>query len=313
MRRGVSLAFVLIIACLLLIMSCSNSKTPTGAAVKNTSSLIQHPKVSYKLFQQADFSVKYPNWSLSKNSGKERQLTAKADVCSIAVNKYNALPDSLFDFLKTKVSETGGYELKKSEADSYYLEYESPYKDYAILNQLKLGYCNYQAYSVTVMCLSSYYDDYYSWIAETVLDSMKCAKEYSTSIPEIDNNPITADTVPTNVGEKYGIDDKDVVYLVNDNQFLTGILSQFTKVNLLVEMQEYSLEIRLRANITDGRITHVDKGQFSDAEVTIMLPLMDALNIFTNAQKINKQNFNDFFANAQTDPVETKEEVLSRI
>ncbi|MFH1637147.1 MAG: hypothetical protein ABIB71_01850 [Candidatus Woesearchaeota archaeon] len=60
-------------------------------------------------------------------------------------------------------------------------------------------------------------------------------------------------------------------------------------------------------------ITSLENGLHSDAEVTVYVPLRDALNIFNNAQNINFVNFLMFAINVRTDPAHVKQDVIRKI
>ncbi len=310
MRRRDFITFILLLMCLLLLSSCGKENV-TGEVVKNDSKpfAVQYPKVEYKVYKQGDFSVKFPDWEKTDYEGDERQLTVKKGICSVTVNKHNAIVDDMFDFLKSKVIDTG-YNLTIDGKDSKgrYINYEM-YKDSkAILSQMRLKYCNYQTYTVTMMCWKEQYTDYYETIADTVLGSLSCAKEHN-SIPT--NNKVNGSIVNTKAGEKYGIDTKAVVYQINHNPYLTKVLSRFNTMNLSFEKQEYGVEILLKVTLQNGKVALVEEGHFADADVTIIMHLMEAINTFSNVHNIDSSNLALFLKNAQTEPESVKEQVLT--
>jgi hypothetical protein len=306
MRRRDHIAFFTLLVSLLLLSSCGNDAT--GGTTTNVTKpfVTKYPKVTYKIFEQNDFSLKYPDWEKFSSGGDERQLSLKQGICTFAVNKYNALPD---EFLKSTVADNG-YQLDSSGKDSkgYFINYDMPRENYDVFSQMRLEYCNYQAYSITLMCVRQNYNEYHEKIADTIFDSMTCAKEYATFPPSTDLADVGI--TKTDEGEKYGLNSRAVVYLVNHNSFLKGILSKFSKINFLFERQEFGIEVRLKVEVSGGKVLSVDNGWFTDADVTVYMPLMEALNVLSNVHNIDASNIGFFLKNAQTEPESMKQIVL---
>lgn len=309
MGRRFFIMLLSLVACLLLISSCGNNVTGGTTANATKPFVTKYPEVTYKMFEQNDFSLKYPDWEKFVSGGDERQLSLKSGICTFAVNKYNALPDDLFEFLKSTVADNG-YQLDSSGKDSkgYFINYDMPRENYDVFSQMRLEYCNYQTYSITLMCVRQNYNEYHEKIAGAIFDSITCAKEYAIFPPSTDFADVGI--VKTDEGEKYGFNSRSVVYQINHNPFLRGILKRFSKMNFLFERQEFGVEIKLKTDILDGKIVLVDDGWYEDADVTLYMPLMEALNVFSNAHNIDASNINIFLKNAQTEPESMKQTVL---
>jgi hypothetical protein len=91
-------------------------------------------------------------------------------------------------------------------------------------------------------------------------------------------------------------------------------MQDFPKANLVFEDTENNRILQLRVLVgDDGKISLLEDGRHDDADVTLILPLRDALNMFGNAQNINPFTLLGFAVNARTEPVEIKNEVIQRV
>jgi hypothetical protein len=304
------LALFSILVCLLLLSSCG--KGATGEVIKNTTKPFEakYPKVTYNDFEEGYFSFKYPSWKEFNDGGDERLLSARQGICTLAVNKYSALPDYLFSFLKSVVADTGNT-LLSSDNESYVITYEMPNHGSEVLVQMKIAYCNHQAYSITILCIKDHYVSYHEKIVNTTLESVRCSEEYDLSLPNITNNDLNSSLIRTDAGEIYVLSDLDVVYLVNRNRFITKKLSSFSKVNLLFEQQEFGIEIKMKAELENGKIISLKKNWHVDADVTLYMPVMEALNLFTHIDEVDASNIGIFLGHVQTERASVKKDVLS--
>ena len=82
--------------------------------------------------------------------------------------------------------------------------------------------------------------------------------------------------------------------------------------NLVIK--DEARELKLRVLIDDeGKIELLEDGEYSDADVTLIVPLRDALNIFNNAENINPLTLLGFAVNVKTIPAEIKNEVIQKV
>lgn len=104
-----------------------------------------------------------------------------------------------------------------------------------------------------------------------------------------------------------------VVYFINGNAFFGKVLKDFPKSNLVIEDKDNSRELKLRVLIDgDGKVTLLEDGEHSDADVTLRVPLRDALNVFNNAANINPLTLLGFAANVKTEPIGIKNQVIQK-
>jgi len=89
-------------------------------------------------------------------------------------------------------------------------------------------------------------------------------------------------------------------------------LKDFPKGNLIAESDEGDIEVRIEIN-SAGEIILVEDGLHSDPDVTLIVPLMDVLNILNNADNITPANLIQFAINVRTVPEEIKNEVFEKI
>ena len=103
-----------------------------------------------------------------------------------------------------------------------------------------------------------------------------------------------------------------VVYFINSNDFFTNVMKDFPKANLLIEDEDRELKLRVLID-GEGKITLLEDGEYSDADVTLIIPLRDALNIFNNAENINPFTLISFAINVRTEPAEIKNQVIQKV
>jgi len=118
--------------------------------------------------------------------------------------------------------------------------------------------------------------------------------------------------VKTNAGDEFGIDEDMIVYFINNNAFFTKVMRDFSKANIVIEDEDRELMVRVDLD-SDGKIISLEDGVFSDADVTLKVPLRDALNIFSNAQNINALTLMAFAVNVKTEPASVKDEVIRKV
>ncbi|MBU0535543.1 MAG: hypothetical protein KKE20_01155 [Nanoarchaeota archaeon] len=289
----------------------------------------EQEKTVYKTYKEDDFSVKYPDWAKLQDNAEHKVGVSKG-ICSVVVDMHNALPKDIYNWYKKAINDNDDNNLLDSsaEGDTYYITYDMPYEDKTIISTSKVIYCNYQSYIIQVLCVEGMITEEYEEIRDYIIESSGCAKEYEIPTPEKveeakkeaeEEDPgaieeIEDEIVKTNAGEEFGIDEEAVVYFINSNDFFTKIMKDFPKANIVIEDPENNRELDLRVEIdNDGKIELLEDGSFSDADVTLKVPLRDALNIFGNAQNINPLTLIGFAANVQTDPLEVKDEVIKKV
>lgn len=281
-------------------------------------------------YQDDDFSINYPEWDeINDGAGDQRLLGISKGVCSIIVDKHNALPKDIFNWLNKSIQEKQDHTILSSleNKEKYELVYQFPYNEKNMTADTKIFYCNYQSYITQVICVNEYVNEDYESIRESVLESSKCAREYVVPTPEKieeekeqvkEKEPeiikeIEDEIVKTNVGEEFGIDEEMVVYFINSNSFFTKIMKDFPKANLVIEDKDNNRELKLKVSVDDvGKITLLEDGEHTDADVTLIVPLRDALNIFNNAENINPITLLSFAVNVKTEPVEIKNQVIQK-
>ncbi|MBU0962666.1 MAG: hypothetical protein KKD48_02050 [Nanoarchaeota archaeon] len=283
-------------------------------------------EVIYKTYTNSDFSINYPDWD-KINDNSNHEVAVSRGICSVLVDKYNALPKDIYEWDKNAIKDNKDNNLldSSSKGDIYYLTYDMPYEDKTITSETKIFYCNYESYITQVLCINGLVTDEYKEIREKVLESSKCSKEYEASTQEDlkkkaeQDNPgaieeIGNEIVKTNAGQEFGIDEEAVVYFINNNLFFTKIMKDFPKANIVIEDTENNRELDLRVTIDEsGKIKILEDGQFSDADVSLIVPLRDALNIFGNAQNINPITLIGFAVNVRTEPPEIKNQVIQKV
>lgn len=273
----------------------------------------------YEMFEEDDFEIEYPQWS-KVDFGNNTILGVSKGVCSVMVNKHNALPEDLYSWLNLALE--GKVIESEAENDVYSIKYNSDYEDKVLISEAKMFYCNYQSYMPAVVCIEDEYKEEDKEIIEKVLESAQCKKEYKIPKVEIteeikEQEPevveeIENEIVKTDAGEEFGIDAEAVVYFINSNEFFTKVMKDFPKANLVFEDDGRELKLRVLVG-DDGKIISIEEGEFDDADVTLAVPLIDALNIFNNAANINPLNLLSFAVNVRTDPPEIKNEVIGKV
>ncbi|MBD3313802.1 hypothetical protein GF345_05150 [Candidatus Woesearchaeota archaeon] len=304
-------------------------KEITGTKAQSAGNAPQKEETSYETYNDMDFSVEYPDWENLKDNSSHA-VGVSAGICSVVIDKHNALPGDIYKGYRESVESDSSKDLIDSSSgkDAYFMTYDMPYEDMTIISEAKILYCNYQTYVTQVLCVDSLITDKYESIREKVMQSSECAREYDVPTPkkveearkEVEENDPEAiedvkdEIVKTHAGDEFGIDEEAVVYFINSNDFFTRIMKDFPKANIVIEDSDNGRELDLRVIIDDeGKITLVEDGSFSDADVTLKVPLRDALNIFGNAQNINPMTLIGFAANVQTEPSSIKNEVIQKV
>jgi len=286
----------------------------------------QEKETDFMVFNDGDFSVKYPDWEQINDSNDQRLLGKTKGVCSVIVDKHNALPKDIFNWLTQAIEGNKNQSLLSADSNIYTISYHLTYMENSLTSDMKIVYCNYQSYLTQVICMDDYATKKDMEIRDSVLDSAGCAKEYEIPTPvKIEEEKkvvkekepevieeIEDDIVRTDAGEEFGIDADMVVYFINNNLFFTKVLSDFHKVNLVIENSSRKLEFRVLID-SDGKITLLEDGKYDDADVTLIVPLRDALNIFGNAQNINPATLLGFAVNVRTEPADIKNEVIQKV
>jgi hypothetical protein len=284
----------------------------------------------FKEFEEEDFSLEYPDWDIIENNEDQRLLGVSKGICSIIVDKHNALPEDISNWITTEINNKSSHELinTSSEDNIYLIDYELPYQDKTLTAYTKIQYCNYQSYLTQVLCVNNLADANYLKIKDSVLDNSKCAKEYIVPTKKIieetkkeilEKEPeiieeIKKDIVKTNIGDEFGIDAELIVYFVNNNVFFKKILKDFPRDNLIIEDKENNKNLEVHILIdNEGNITSVEDGLLDDPDVTVIIPFQDALNIFNNAQNINALTLISFAINVKTEPENIKKQIIQKI
>jgi hypothetical protein len=288
----------------------------------------QDQEVEFNDFQEEDFSVDYPDWEIMEDGEEQRVLGITKGVCSVIVDKHNALPEDVFTWLSTAIEQQEDKTLVHSsiDDDEYNIIHQFPYEGSTITSTTRISYCNYQSYLTQVVCMDEYVTDNDDDIKNSVLESVTCDQEYDIPTaekieeekeeikekePEVIEE-IEDEIVKTDAGEEFGIDEEMVVYFINSNDFFTNVMKDFPKASLLIEDEDRELKLRVLID-GEGKITLLEDGEYSDADVTLIIPLRDALNIFNNAENINPFTLISFAINVRTEPAEIKNQVIQKV
>ncbi|MBW2965107.1 hypothetical protein KY363_06630 [Candidatus Woesearchaeota archaeon] len=284
--------------------------------------------ITYVPYRQDDFSVSAPYWSGMEGNASERVFAVSSGVCSVIVNRYNALPADLASWIKKTIDETSDHDLLSydQKGDEYYIDYGFKYEQYDVTARTRMFYCNYLTYDVITTCITNMTNADLSAMQDKVLKSAKCAQTYEIPTPKVieqkkeevrEEEPeviedIEESIVHTNAGAEFGIDEEMVVYFINNNAFFTKIMKDYPEANLRIEDKDQSRTLNLKVTIdeTTGKITSLDDGTHDSPDVTLIIPLRDALNIFSNAQNLNPLNLLAFAINVKTEPAGIKDQVL---
>ncbi|MBW2986378.1 hypothetical protein KY333_03330 [Candidatus Woesearchaeota archaeon] len=284
----------------------------------------EEPKeISYEKFVDDDFEILHPDWNEIEG---DHILGVSAGICSVVVNKHNALPGDLFNWIIKSLPEQEGSKLIESNKNGevYTAKYTSPYQEHKMISDTKFFYCNYQTYFTAVVCMENMLDDKFREIRDVILNSAQCKKEYKIPEPKITEDikkkepevveEIKAEIVKTDAAEEFGIDAEAIVYFINENTFFTKVMSDFNSANLVFDDAENDRELKLKVKLDkNGKIILLDDGHYSDADITLTVPLIDALNILNNAANINPLNLIVFAAHVTTDPPEIKNQVIQNV
>lgn len=283
-------------------------------------------EITYTTFTEDDFEVEHPEWNELTDMGDENILGVSVGTCSVFVNKHNALPEDLYNWIVTNFDDTDGYEIIETSEknDVYEIEYQYPYEEYNLIAKSKMFYCNYVSYMTVAVCIEEHLTENSEDMQEFVLESAQCSAEYEIpemEIPEeiVEEEPeiieeIEYEIVKTELAEEFGLDAEVIVYFINSNNFFTNIMADFDTANLVFEDEENARELQLKIDVdNDGQIILVEDGLYDNADVTLYVDLMQALNILNNAANINPVNLLVFAADVRTDPAEVKNEVISKV
>ena len=89
-------------------------------------------------------------------------------------------------------------------------------------------------------------------------------------------------------------------------------MADFPKANLVLTDADGNVELKINID-NQGKITLVDDGLHEEYDVTLYVPLRDALNILNNAANINPITLLKFAVSVTTDPIEVKQQVLEKV
>lgn len=288
-------------------------------------------ETEYASYSSDDFSVDIPDWNLlNDTAGDERILGVTKGVCSVIVNKYTARPQDIDTWIKQNLAKAEGGKnlISSSENGIYYFEFQQLYEQYMVTSKNKMFYCNYVTYVTTVMCVNELMTAEDLERADYILESAKCDKLYEVPNLQEERKEVEQESpeeaeviggiedeiVKTNVGEEFGIDEEMVVYFINGNDFFKKILKDFHKINMRIEDSANNRTLELRVIVNElGEIVSLEDGIYDDIGVTLVMPLRDALNIFSNAANLNPFNLISFAINVQTIPQEIKNEVIQKV
>jgi hypothetical protein len=260
---------------------------------------------TYSTFIDEDYSTKIPDWSKGEINAKEGILAYTQNACTVALNKYNTPAENLYSWIENYIENNESITLVQKNVPENDIKYDLAFENISLRIRAKIVYCNYHSYNLIAMCEQNYFENN-SHVLDTILDSPKCANDYSFT-PEIKDveeppEPKEERIAQTDAGLEYGINAESVVQFFNGNPLFAKVMKKYDKVNLRIYDDSKGVDIRLKALLDQGKITNVQDGAYSDAAFTLSMPLDDALNLFNNADKITLGNFLSFIVNVKTDP-----------
>jgi uncharacterized lipoprotein NlpE involved in copper resistance len=284
----------------------------------------QEEETIYEIFEQEDFTIESPEWGEINDLSDDTIFSSTKGSVSILVNKHNALPEDLYNWITENIENNEGHKLllaKEVNEGEYEYKYTFPYEEHTLIAESKIFYCNYESYAPVVVYIESMYDKDVEEVKNKVLNSAVCKKTYPIPKPEIPEEIIeqqpeiieeTKGIVKTDIGEEYGLDAEAIVYFINTNQFFIKIMKDFPNANLVLEDATKNIELKIDID-NDGKITSVEDGLHNNYDVTLYVPLRDALNILNNAANINPITLLKFAVSVRTDPIEVKQEVIDKV
>ena len=299
-------------------------KVDDNDAKEETTNKEEPEATEFKTFREDDFKAAIPVWNKLEDNGDHLAAVSKG-VCSVLIDRHNALPEDIINWIETAINENKDQKLIESRNNK--IVYEMPYEDNTVTSTMDIRYCNYQSYITQVLCVNELITEEYKDIRDTIIDSADCTRTYTPPNKEaleerketiIEEEPeaigeIEDEIVKTNAGEEFGIDEELVVYFINNNAFFTKIMKDFPAANMIIHDDANNKELKLKAAIgSDGKITSLEDGQHSSPDITLKIPLKDALNIFGNAENLNPLNLLAFAVNVETVPKEVKNEVIQK-
>ena len=304
--------------------------------------IIKEKETTYKELVDQDFSLTYPEWTHLQDNATERVIGVSAGTCTLIVNKHNARPGDLSKWLDISLAKNKSTKILSSfgSGGKYKLVYTSPYFDKILRTDARVDYCNYLSYFTAFVCIDGTNDSVQEAVRSTVLESIDCAKHYvvpemikvddvvkkvtqekelkkeipKKKVEEIKKEveEIKEKIVYTTIGDRFGIDEEAVVYMVNNNVFFTKVLSDFSKGNLVFEDKETG-DVKLKIKFdASGKLTYLGDGSYDDADVTLYVPLKTALNIVNNIDKLNPLTLLSFAVSVRTEPANVKQNVISK-
>ena len=96
-------------------------------------------KISYILFDEDDFVIEYPDWDAFPEEGGQRVLGVTKGICSVIVDRHNARPGDIINWLEVSTDNDEESEILKSyrKGDVYYFDYSRPYEEYHVTAKSK--------------------------------------------------------------------------------------------------------------------------------------------------------------------------------
>lgn len=265
----------------------------------------------FSTFIDEDYSAKIPEWD-EGTVENETIVRLSKGACTMVLNKYNVLSDTLYDWAERYIEENDSLEPIRMDPEENRIEYEMKAGNVTLRIDSAITYCNYQSYDMITICEKGYFEENEDTL-KVIGGSPRCARTYTiapeiTEVEETKEIPEEDRVVETDVGEEYGINAEAVVSFFNGNPIFVKVMKNYDKVNLRITADDE--DINLKARLEDGYIVKVREGSYSDAEFTVIMPLEDALNIFSNADNISIGNILSFIVNVETDPPEKKNELV---
>ncbi len=134
----------------------------------------------YKVFQDGEFRVEYPDWKQKKPSSETQVLRVAKGSCSVVIDVYPMSLDGLYGALRNEIEKS--HELIRADPERHELEYKIPFLFLKVHVRTKYVSANDKTYAVSFAGLGGEYKKKLP-IVEHVLNSAK-SSGISTSLQE---------------------------------------------------------------------------------------------------------------------------------
>ena len=257
-------------------------------------------KTTYTTFSDGNFSVLVPEWKGAKENQGGVAFEAKSGGRIAKVEKiedeqtwkeYKAFKEMIAN--QTDSTEKVFEDLRMK------MSYKTKVNGQEYTASKRFLNCDSKTFIATYFCAVGRCAEEEK---DKILDSMFCKEESRSGA-----------VVETSIGKNFGFNDAELVDFINSNPYFTGILKDFSLVNIVFESSAGNQEAN--AEISGGKITKLLNGLNKNAKVTVWLPLEETKAIVEkNAQGQTPGTLDllAFAAKMRTDPPELKEKMIQK-